>query len=142
LAKLIFWWSAWAVALLAVLSGLAGALAARQGRLELHRRRLNRAAALMALFLAAYAIKALLLGREALQLWSPWAVVLLRIHEAFIALMLGFAVRARLLAAAARRGDSPASSRAHRLSGRMAVLSSCGMFLSACGLLWHMMQLA
>lgn len=130
------------MALLAVSCGLAGARAARKGQLALHRRWMNRAAALMVLFLAAYAIKALWLGREALQLWSPWAVWLLRIHETFIALMLGFAVRARLLAEAAQRGESPASRNAHRLSGRLAVLSSCGMFLSACGLLWHMTQLA
>jgi len=119
--KLLFWTAAlvnmWAVVGVAV----AGIARAYGGDEEGHRRRMLCAAGLVGLFVLAYAIKLIVLGREDLDVWQPWAVNLLRIHELFIFIMLVAGGRAGYLAWTFRKLEAIANfdaGRCRELRGR------------------------
>lgn len=126
-----FW--TWALlnmyALLAL--GVAGVKARRQGRLAQHRRYMYWAGALVLLFLVAYPVKVMYLGGENLDTWSRSRVIILRIHETFVAVMLLAGVSARLMARSAwlaggegSRGEG--SRHWHRRLGWFALWSGIG----------------
>jgi uncharacterized membrane protein YozB (DUF420 family) len=131
-AKLAFWTAAFANMVLAASLALRGVALARRGEFVRHARCMRAAAAFVALFLAAYAAKLGILGREAVETWSPGAVTMLRIHELCVLTMLlggGTALalgrrlgRSALVTRAAADPAAPgATRRRHRLAGRTAV---------------------
>jgi uncharacterized membrane protein YozB (DUF420 family) len=131
-AKLAFWTIAFANMVLAAVLAVRGVWLARRGELLRHARCMRAAAAFVALFLGAYALKLAVLGREAREAWSPGAVTVLRIHElCVLAMLVGGALalalgrrlgRSRLVAQAADAPAAPASARRlHRVAGRTAV---------------------
>ena len=96
--KLLFWTGALANMALIVALAAWGVRQRRRGDVPGHRRSMLLAAALVALFVAAYGVKVALLGREAVHSWSRSAVWILRVHELCVAFMLGGGILA------ARRG--------------------------------------
>lgn len=108
----------------------------RRGRVDRHRRFMNAAILLVVVFVLSYVSKLLLLGREDLSSWSPAAVVVLRIHEAFVTLMILAGGMARLRARGvpwrgtlnqARAALPPA----HRWLGRTALISGVMALITA-----------
>lgn len=125
--KLVFW--AAALALLTAVVVCAGVAwhAIRHGRVERHRRFVHAAALLIGVFLLAYLLKVWFLGKEQLASWSPWAVVLLRVHETIVLVMLVAGVWARLVArrfAPAAMTSPTELRRRHRRLGRAAMIAS------------------
>ncbi len=96
--KLLFWTVALVDTWLVVVVALTGVARAFGGDEESHRRHMLLAASLVGLFVLAYAIKLLVLGREDPGLWPPWTISLLRIHEVFVFVMLVAGGRAGFLA--------------------------------------------
>jgi uncharacterized membrane protein YozB (DUF420 family) len=86
---LSFWTGALALMAGVVAVAAAGVLRRRQGDVPGHRRAMLSAATLVLVFLLAYAGKVALLGHERIAEWSRADRLVLRIHEACIALMLG-----------------------------------------------------
>ncbi len=133
--KLLFWTGALVNMGVIVALAAGGVWQRRRGNVAGHRRRMLAAAVLVALFVAAYLLKLLFLGREALESWSPGAVWMLRVHEACVAVMLAGGGTAALRALVLRRtrnathdpGDpeAPAGVAAwHRRAGWAAVVAS------------------
>jgi uncharacterized membrane protein YozB (DUF420 family) len=98
-----------------------------------HARLMKTAALLVLLFVLSYALKLRLLGREALELWEPRFVNVLRFHEACVATMVLAGSRALYLATTRRLADPPTpssveararSARSHRRAGWTALISS------------------
>jgi uncharacterized membrane protein YozB (DUF420 family) len=131
-AKLAFWTAAFANMVLAAALAARGVAFARRGEFARHARAMRAAAAFVALVLAAYVAKLALLGREAVETWSPGAVTLLHVHELCVLVML--VAGGAALALGRRLGRSPlvtgaasdpaasaATRRRHRLAGRAAV---------------------
>ncbi|MDX1649233.1 MAG: DUF420 domain-containing protein, partial [Myxococcota bacterium] len=87
-AHLAFWTLALAHMALLVAVAARGVRLARRGRYAAHRRAMRTAAALVLLFLLAYAAKRSVLGPEDLDRWSRGALVNLYVHESFVAGML------------------------------------------------------
>jgi uncharacterized membrane protein YozB (DUF420 family) len=132
--KLIFWCAALANFAAVVAAALTGWRHVRRGDVARHRRWMNAAAALVALFLASYAAKVIVLGREPLAAWSPAAVVVLRVHETIVAAMLVAGAAARLLARRLAPGAAPAAPRLrrrHRWSGRTALVAGVFALVTA-----------
>ena len=151
--KVVFWTGA--LALMAGIVGIAlvGVLRRRRGDLAGHRRAMLSACALVGAFLVAYVAKVFLLGHEHLAEWSPRDRLVLRIHEVFIALMLGGGAVAGARVRRLRRTrnatldpeDPPAPhgvARWHRRAGWMAVLAAAGGWFTALLLLIGMYQRA
>jgi uncharacterized membrane protein YozB (DUF420 family) len=138
-AKVVYWTLAFANMTLIAALALRGARSARRGEFARHARAMRAAALLVGLFLVSYVVKLAVLGREALETWSPGAVTVLRFHElcvltmlvgGSVALTLGSRLRATRAVTGAP-GDPFASPRlrlTHRLAGRAALL---GAFLGA-----------
>ena len=104
----------------------------RRGNLERHRRWMNLSAVLVGLFLLLYVAKVLVLGREDLSRWSLGSLTVLRIHEAFVAVMLASTTGARLLARRLQRPETSARDRRlHRTLGRLGATSCLLAFLTA-----------
>lgn len=144
--KLLFW--AAALLNLGVLCGFAlfGVRYARRGEIARHRRAMKTASMLVVGFLLAYVLKVLLLGKEDQSVWTLFDLWTLRIHEAFVVLMLvggGFAwLQSRKLEGTqlvTREPDDPAPdpvvARRHRIAGRVAIVGSVFAFLTAIGVL-------
>jgi uncharacterized membrane protein YozB (DUF420 family) len=134
-AKLAFWTAAFANMVLAATLAVRGVAFARHGEFARHARSMRGAAACVALFLVAYAAKLALLGREAVETWSPGAATLLRIHELCVltmllgggtALVLGRRLgRSALVTRGAADPPAPAATRGrHRMAGRTAVAAA------------------
>lgn len=147
----IVFWSA-ALANLSVIVALTvrGVRQIRRNETAAHRRSMLTACALVALFLASYVVKRLVIGAEDLSVWSVGHRVNLYVHESLVATMLiagtvAF-LRGRRLARTRRvthndadpRAD-PAQLRRHRGAGWIAVVSSWLAFATACGILAGML---
>lgn len=152
-AHLAFW--TLALALMAVLVAVAarGVRLARRGRYAAHRRAMRTAAALVLLFLVAYAAKRSLLGPEDLDRWSRGALVNLYVHETFVAGMLLAGVAALLLGHRLGRSrlvadhpDAPApdpeTRRRHRRLGWTAVICAAAGLATAAAILAGMITRA
>jgi uncharacterized membrane protein YozB (DUF420 family) len=140
--KLVFWTGAFVNMGLVVVLLLAGVRQRRRGDIVRHGRRMGLAAILVVLFLLAYALKLVFLGREALDTWTPGAVWMLRIHELCVAAMVlgGGLAAARALGLRRTRNAThdPADPFAptgmatwHRRGGWTAVLGAVLGFLTA-----------
>jgi uncharacterized membrane protein YozB (DUF420 family) len=127
----------------------AGIQNVRHGRINRHRRCMQTAAYLVGSFVIAYALKLAVLGREQLSTWSPQAVTTLRIHEAFVLMMIlgGSAalIRARQMRAtqnASRNPEDPmapaTTSRGHRRAGWTAAFGAALGFATAVNILVEM----
>jgi len=141
--KLAFWSAALLV--LASVVGLAamGIRRVRRGDVRGHRRCMIACVLLVMVFLAAFAAKSSLLGREDLAQWSRPALLNLWIHETFVTAMLlggaaacalGFRLgRTRHVTGSAQDAPaSPALLRWHRRAGWTAVVcSGCGLATAA-----------
>lgn len=141
-AKLLFWTGALANMGLVLAFCALGVRRRRLGDIPGHRRRMLAAGSLVGLFLAGYALKLALLGREGLETWSPAALWLLRVHELCVATMLvgggTAALRAmalRLTRNASRNPADPPASRSlvlwHRGAGWTAVTAAGLGFVTA-----------
>jgi hypothetical protein len=87
-ARLAYWTAAWVnMALIAGLAGLGIASAHRRAYAR-HRRLMQACVALVGLFVLSYAGKLLFLGREPLAAWNAHFVIVLRVHEACVAVMV------------------------------------------------------
>jgi uncharacterized membrane protein YozB (DUF420 family) len=85
----LWFWTAALIDLTAVAALAArGVRHVRRGDVARHRRCMTASAALVFLFLFAYAGKLWLLGRENLAVWSPGDVLVLHVHETCVAVML------------------------------------------------------
>jgi uncharacterized membrane protein YozB (DUF420 family) len=131
-AKVAYWTLAFANMTAIAALAVAGVRSARRGELARHARAMRAAALLVALFLLSYVAKLALLGREALDAWSPAALGVLRFHELCVLVMLlagslalGLGTRFRATrAVSGSAADPPAPPRrvrVHRLAGRAAL---------------------
>jgi uncharacterized membrane protein YozB (DUF420 family) len=152
-AHLLFWSLALANMALLVAVSARGVQLARRGRYAAHRRAMRTAAALVVLFLVAYAGKRSMLGAEDLTAWSGPHRVNLWVHESFVAAMLlagGVALlfarrlgRSRLLTG--RPEDplpGPDARRRHRRAGWAALVAAGAGLLTAAGILAGMIARA
>jgi len=141
-AKVVYWTGA--LINMAVLAGLAsiGVRQARRGDYARHRRSMIAAIALVIAFIASYALKLVLLGREDLSTWSAFSINTLRFHESCVLVMViagGLALaRGRRLARTSlvdSSADAPVAQpemiARHRLAGRIAVGAARLAFASA-----------
>lgn len=131
--KVAYWTAAFANMLAAVALAGFGVRRIRRAEIAGHQRLMKTAALLVVLFLVSYGVKLALLGREALELWEPRFVNVLRFHEACVATMVLAGGRALYLATTRRLADPPAardveararSARSHRRAGWTALVSS------------------
>ncbi|MBW2267166.1 MAG: DUF420 domain-containing protein [Deltaproteobacteria bacterium] len=147
--KVLFWTGSFANLVAIVALAFAGVRARRSGNIQLHRRLMLSGAGLVGLFLVAYVLKLAILGREDLSTWSPYAVWVLRFHEACVLVMLvagGLAVRRGLVLAGTRNVTrdpadpvaAPERARGHRGSGKLAVAAAVMGVLFAAVVLFDM----
>jgi uncharacterized membrane protein YozB (DUF420 family) len=140
--RLAFW--SWALAnmLLVVACAVLGVRHVRAGRADSHRRNMLAAGGLVALFLVAYVVKVLLLGREDRTSWDESARWVLYLHEACVAVMLlaaGTAVTLARRFGNVRDGEplgpdvSERSRRLHRRAGGVAISASLIAVVTAVG---------
>jgi uncharacterized membrane protein YozB (DUF420 family) len=140
--KVAYWTGALVNMVAIVALALRGIAHARGGDVTRHRRFMRAAALLVAAFLVSYVLKLGLLGREALELWSPRAIWVLRFHETCVLVMVaagGFALlrawRLRATRLVTRNPDDPAAGPAlvlaHRRAGRVAAIAAVLGALSA-----------
>lgn len=151
--RIVFWSLALAnMALIVVLTGR-GVRQVRRGEVARHRRSMQTACALVALFLVSYVLKRVWIGGEDLELWSRTALVNLWVHESFVAVMLlagGAALLVGRRLARTRRvtgsaDDPPAEPgrlRLHRRLGWTAVVAALFGLVTACGILAGMITRA
>jgi uncharacterized membrane protein YozB (DUF420 family) len=151
--KLAFWTGALINMSAIVILAALGVRERRRGAIAAHRRRMLAAGALVGLFLAAYAVKLALLGREDRSSWGATSVWVLRIHELCVLTMV---VAGGLAAARGRRlastrnatGDPghpvapPRLSAGHRRAGWAAVVAAVLGFVTAAGVLAGMYRRA
>lgn len=131
-AKLVYWTAALIVMAAAVGSALQGWREVRRGRVERHRKWMTAAIFLVLAFVVSYVFKVILLGKEELDLWSPAAVTVLRIHETVVLVMVAAGAAARLLARRLMRPATAGAARArHRRAGRTAIVAGLAALLTA-----------
>lgn len=119
---LLFWHFAW-LAMATILScGLLGWRAIRAGEVARHRAWMQRAILAVGVFVLAYVLKVILLGKEDLSGWSRAEIVLLRLHETFVAVMLLAGAGARALARRAEQARGSRLAQRHRWLGRTALV--------------------
>lgn len=151
--KILFWTGALANMVAIVVLAALGVRARRRGDIEAHARSMLTAASLVVVFLVAYVLKLLLLGREDMSVWSPHAVTVLRIHETCVLVMLVAGVLALVRGRALRAtrdlsGDrsspplTPEAGRRHRVVGKVAVAAAVLGVLTAGVVLVDMYQRA
>ncbi|MCP4005412.1 MAG: DUF420 domain-containing protein [bacterium] len=87
-SKAIYWTAAFLNMTLIIGFGLIGVRDIRRRHVALHRRRMLTGGSLVIAFLVSYLFKALLLGREQLELWTSIHIYTLRFHETCVAAML------------------------------------------------------
>jgi uncharacterized membrane protein YozB (DUF420 family) len=131
--KVAYWTAALANMLAAVTLAVLGVRRIRRAEIAGHQRLMKTAALLVVLFVLSYGLKLVLLGREALELWEPRFVNVLRFHELCVATMVLAGGRALYLATTRRLADPPTASnvearargaRSHRRAGWTALVSS------------------
>ena len=137
-----FWSAALANLGVIVACGVSGVRAVRRGDVRRHRARMATCAALVGVFLAAYAAKVAWLGREDRSAWSALDHAVLYVHELCIAAMLGGGAIALWRAWRFRRALAPGPSlppeplpggAQHRAAGRVAIWAGLLAFLTAIG---------
>jgi uncharacterized membrane protein YozB (DUF420 family) len=100
-----------------------------------HARAMKTAVALVVLFVVSYAVKLRVLGREALELWEPRFIQVLRFHETCIAVMLVAGGAALYLATTRRLAETPAPEQLAQRARVARIHRACGWTaLVACGL--------
>jgi uncharacterized membrane protein YozB (DUF420 family) len=140
--KLLFWTGALALMGAVVLVAGSGVRRRRAGDVAGHRRAMLLACALVGVFLLAYVVKVIGLGHERTLEWSAGDRLVLYVHEACVALMLGAGAlagsRARLLRATRNATGSAADpvapaalARWHRGAGWVAVVAAAAGWLTA-----------
>lgn len=151
--KLWFWTLALVNMAAVVALATRGVRAIRRNDVAVHRRSMTLAGGLVALFLASYVAKRLVLGAEDLAVWSAAARINLYVHESFVftlllaggtALVLGrrLARTRRVTGRAEDPTPSAAQLRRHRRFGWLAVAASVLGFVTACGILAGMFSRA
>lgn len=145
-AKLVFWSAALVNLAVVVGVALAGWQAIRRHEVGRHRRLMNLAVVLVVAFVLAYAAKVLVLGKEPLDTWSRRDVLVLRIHESFVAVMVVAGAIARVLARrypdSGFRRDPGFRRDRHRWCGRTAIVAGVFAFVTAAMILAGMMHRA
>ena len=137
--KVLYWTWAWANMVLVVGVAFWGVRQIRRGAIAAHKRRMLTAGALVILFLVSFVLKLLLLGPEALDVWAPSFVYVLRLHEACVFTMLVAGTRAVYLAYKLRLANADGSAshdprrrRSHRRAGWTALTAgTLGLLTSA-----------
>jgi uncharacterized membrane protein YozB (DUF420 family) len=139
--RLAFWTGALVNMGALVAFAIGGVRAIRRRDVASHRRRMLAAAALVGVFLASYALKVLLAGRESRAGWSAFDVTVLRAHETCVAVML--VAGAVALAQARRLGlrarfepgfdaaSRSAGMRLHRRAGWIALVAAAAGLATA-----------
>ena len=144
---LIFWVFAYFLMFGLLATAIIAVRFARLGKLDAHAKWMNITVFLVILFVLSYGGKLLFLGRESLEIWEPAYVIVLRIHEFFIALMLIFGTLARLRARSFKRplektNEQNNQRKNHKKWGKIALISTgCG-WLTAGILLYGMFDRA
>ncbi len=120
----------------------------RNGRIAEHRRSMQTAAGLIGLFLLAYLVKLLALGREDRSGWTALDFVVLYVHEICVAVMLVAGAMALLRARRFRdalgddfeleAGSTLDGVDGHRAAGRFAAWGATFAFVTAGGVLLGM----
>ena len=133
--KVTYWTGAFLNMVLALGIAVFGASRIRRAEVARHARAMKTAVTLVALFLLSYALKVWLLGREALSLWEPRYVTVLRFHELCVFTMVVAGGVAFALALRHHLADTPAANmlaarariaRIHRAAGWTALVA-CGV---------------
>jgi uncharacterized membrane protein YozB (DUF420 family) len=140
-----FWSAALANMAVAVTTMYLGVARVRRDRVRDHRRFMLTAAGLVALFLASYVAKVILVGREDFSTWTLGERAVLWFHEACVFTMLAAGAWAVFLATTHRFADPgvtrpPKVARSHRIAGRTAVTAATLGLGSAAVVLWQMVQ--
>jgi uncharacterized membrane protein YozB (DUF420 family) len=78
--KIAFWTAAFANMALVMGFAVVGVLQRRRGDIRRHRRSMLLSAVFVGLFLLGYVLKLAFLGREDMDIWSPAAFWILRVH--------------------------------------------------------------
>ena len=144
--KIAFWTAALVNLLVIVTLVTVGIRSIRHRQLSRHHRCMKTSAWLVMLFLASYAVKVALLGRESIASWSEAAVMNLRFHELCVLTMVAAGTIALLQARRMRGtrnvsglpGDPQASDsmlRGHRRAGWTAAIGAGLGFATAALLL-------
>ena len=143
--KLVYWSAALVNMAVIVTCALTGVRRARRRNYLGHKRMVVTAAWLVLAFLVSYLVKLPTLGREQLELWQPFYVHTLRIHEVCVALMViagaTALIQARRLGLPVPPGEAQRLARGirlHRRAGWTAVISSIAGFLTASVVLFGM----
>ena len=145
--KLLYWTAALVNLGVIVFCVVAGVRAIRRGEVVRHRRLMLTGAGLIGLFLASYAVKVLVLGKEDRSLWTSLDYAILYVHELCIAAMLlagGLALfrawrfRARLPADGTLPTEPLPGGAAHGRAGKIAVAGTILGFVTAGGVLFGM----
>jgi len=150
-AKALFWTGALINMALVVAVAASGVRQIRRGAVEKHRRRMLSAAALIGVFVVAYGVKLVVLGREELARWSDAAIWNLRLHELCVLVMLVAgaeagrrAVRMRNLRVVTGKLEDPEAPEelrvGHRRAGWTALLAAATGWLLASVVLYGMVQ--
>lgn len=139
-SSLVYWSLAWLIFCCVAASGLRGWQFARRGQLAEHGRQMRLAIRLVGLFLATYAVKVLVLGREDLDTWPRAAVVTLRVHESIVLIMLVAGAVAWRISRQLEPGEAGNLALLHRLCGRTALLAAAAALLTASMVLFAMFR--
>lgn len=117
----------WTTVLIAL--AFRGFVQIRRGDVAAHRRSMDRAILMVGIFVLAYVVKVIVLGKEGIQLWAPRERTILYVHETMVAIMLLAGGRARWLARRVGKGGAEARfhtrkhGKGHRLAGRVALVA-------------------
>ena len=145
-ANLMYWLFAYVLTLVAFLIGLNGVSHIRRGDWQAHRKRMVASCNLILFFVASYVVKVLVLGREDKSDWSTFYLVVLYIHESFIACMLIFGVLARIRAAKLQLktpdGSDAIVRKKHGNAGKMCLLFCALGILTATVVVFGMFERA
>lgn len=140
--KLLFWMAALLNLAVLCVVAISGVRLARRGEIARHRRAMKISTALVFVFLGAYVLKVMVLGREDQSVWTFFDIWVLRIHELFVMIMIIAGavawVQARKLVGTRFVTHDPADPepaakvvRLHRIAGRTAVINAVLGFLMA-----------
>ncbi|MGH0029115.1 MAG: DUF420 domain-containing protein [Myxococcota bacterium] len=145
--KLAYWTGALLNLGVITLCVVLGVRAIRRGQVRRHRNLMLTSAALVGLFLASYAVKVMVLGKEDRSLWTSLDYAVLYVHELCIAAMLlagGLAIfrawrfRSRLGPDGTLPAEPLPGGPSHRRAGRVAVVGVVLGFVTAGGVLFGM----
>jgi len=133
--KVTYWTGALANMVVALGVASFGVSRIRRAEVARHAFAMKTAVILVVLFVVSYALKLWLLGREALEVWEPRFVHVLRFHELCVFTMVAAGGTALYLATTRRLADPPAPdalaqrariARIHRTAGWTALIA-CGL---------------